>query len=177
MSPARIGLRVFAWLPRPVRRLLVRVGKPSYTVGAIGVIVEGDRILLARQSYREGWAIPGGLLDRGETPEAAVVRELWEEVGVSVVTEGDPRVVVDPRFQRVDVCFRCRLGPGVSPEEARPMSAEIVEVGWFALDDLPALQPEAVRALQLVGYGSEVSRWLRRTRPAAPSGRTDDGAS
>jgi 8-oxo-dGTP diphosphatase len=176
MSVARFALRVFAVLPKPLRRTLVRFAKPSYTVGAMGVIVDGDQVLLARQSYRGGWAIPGGLLDRGETAEAALVREVWEEVGIALVIDGDARVVVDPRFRRVDVCFRGRLGPGTARADARPMSVEIVEAAWFPLDDLPDLQPEAASALQLVGFGDEVSQWLRRTRPEAPSERRDDEA-
>jgi ADP-ribose pyrophosphatase YjhB (NUDIX family) len=170
-SFARVALRAFMLLPRWMRRLLVRVGKPSYTVGAVGVIVHDGAVLLVRLSYRKDWAMPGGLLNRGETPEAAVVRELWEEVGVAVVAGGQPGVVVDPRHRRVDVVFRCELGPGVDAGDARPRSAEILEVSWFPLDSLPALQQEAARALQLAGHVAEVSQWLRRTRSAAPWGR------
>lgn len=147
----RFALRGFARLPRPVRRRLVRAGTPSFVVGAMGVVVVDGEVLLARQSYRRGWGVPGGLLDRGEAPEAAVVRELREEAGIAVVVDGPAATVVEPRLRRVDLCFRCSPAPGADRHAARPTSPEIDEVGWFPLDALPKLQPESRTCLEAVG--------------------------
>ena len=52
--------------------------------GVAGLIVDAQgRVLLVRQTYMTGWRIPGGGIDRGETPEAALRRELKEEIGLS----------------------------------------------------------------------------------------------
>jgi 8-oxo-dGTP diphosphatase len=162
----RALLRAFSRVPRRLRRALVRLGVPSYMVGAIGVVVVDGEVLLVRQSYRRGWGVPGGLLGRGEAAEAAVVRELWEEVGLAVVVEGPPGVVIEPRSRRVDVCYRCTPTPGCDPSSAQPSSAEIDEVGWFPVTALPDLQPEARRGLQELGFAvSPLSPSLRRTRP------------
>lgn len=167
-------LRAFSRIPRRLRRSIVRLGVPSYMVGAIGAVVVDGEVLLVRQSYRRGWGVPGGLLGRREPPDTAVVRELAEEVGVAVVLDGPPAVVVEPRLHRVDICYRCSPAPGADPASARPSSAEIDEVGWFPLTALPDLQPEARRGLQELGLvtpaaagssTSPVSRRLRRTRP------------
>jgi hypothetical protein len=52
------------------------------TLGVRAVAVDGDgRVLLVRHTYLAGWWLPGGGVDKGETTQAAVVRELREEAG------------------------------------------------------------------------------------------------
>jgi 8-oxo-dGTP pyrophosphatase MutT (NUDIX family) len=52
--------------------------------GVAGVVEDSQgRVLLVRHSYKTGWALPGGGVDRGEPPAQAVLRELAEEVGLS----------------------------------------------------------------------------------------------
>ncbi|HEU0096304.1 MAG TPA: NUDIX domain-containing protein [Rhizomicrobium sp.] len=52
--------------------------------GVTGVVEDAQgRVLLVRHSYKTGWALPGGGVDRGEPPAQAVMRELAEEVGLS----------------------------------------------------------------------------------------------
>jgi 8-oxo-dGTP pyrophosphatase MutT (NUDIX family) len=150
----RGGLRLFGRLPPVVRRLLVRVWAPSYTVGAICVVVEGDRTLLVRQSYKRLWGAPGGLLDRGEQPEDAAVREVREEVGLRVEVTGTPVPMVWPKLHRVDLAYRCRLATGVTPDAAVPSSPEIEEARWFALTELPQLQHGSAEALRILGLSN-----------------------
>ena len=135
----------------------MHLGAPSYSVGAMGVVVVDGEVLLVRQSYRNGWGVPGGLLDRGERPEAAVVRELREEVGIDVVVDGAPSVVVEADVRRVDVCVRCSPAPGTDRQAVAPRSPEIDEVGWFPLDALPKLQPESRTGLAVLGLVGERS--------------------
>ncbi len=68
---------------------------PSETIRGVSAIVwHRARVLLVRRlnpPYRGIWALPGGRIEPGETPEAAVAREVHEETGIVV---GDP-VAVD----------------------------------------------------------------------------------
>lgn len=53
---------------------------------AAGVLFHsGDgRILLVQPSYKRHWDLPGGVVERGESPKAAAAREVKEELGVTV---------------------------------------------------------------------------------------------
>src|SRR4051794_31793519 len=141
-------LRIYGALPTFARRWAVRLLAPSYTVGAICHIERADGdVLLVRQAYRSRWGIPGGLLQRGEAPAAAAVREVFEEVGLRIELIGEPAVVVDADPQRIDLVFRARPLIEADADQARPSSPEIAEVRWFRADALPELQTETGQAL------------------------------
>lgn len=150
MTRRRVMVRlygVFGRLPRWVRRRLVRAFSPKYTVGAVCFVFRDDgRVLLVRHSYNRRWGTAGGLAKRREPPPAAAVREAREEVGLAIVLDDEPVVVVEPVLRRVDVVFRARPGPGEDPDSARPVSAEIVESGWFEPDALPEVSDETALA-------------------------------
>lgn len=147
----RLLLKVFARLPRGVRRRIVRTIAPAYSVGAICVI-EGDdgQVLLIRQSYRNRWGLPGGLLARGEEAADAAKREVREEVAMEIDLVGSPTVFVDAHLRRVDVIYKAR--PTSDESEPVPSSPEITAAAWFPLDALPPLQTETRTALEAVGF-------------------------
>ena len=106
------------------------------------LIRDGEgRILMVKRgpgSSRPGfWAIPAGYMDYGEEARAAGAREVLEETGL-VVEVGVP-VFVATNFHdplKVSVCIWFAgtvLGGDPIP------GSDAVELGWFALDDLPEL--------------------------------------
>jgi 8-oxo-dGTP pyrophosphatase MutT (NUDIX family) len=121
---------------------------------AAGAVFDSDgRVLLGRRSDTGNWALPGGIIDPGEEPADAAVREIFEETGVIAVPERLVSVSVAPRMtyrngdrvQYLDHTFRCRAAGG----KARVNDSESVEVGWFPLGALPALSERTLRLLQL----------------------------
>ncbi len=153
-------LRAYGRLPLSLRLAAVRLLTPSFRVGAICVVQRADgALLLVRHSYRRGWGFPGGLLKRGEAAVDGGAREALEEIGLKLDLDDNPKVVVEPRTRRVDVIYTARLPEGTDPDEPRPRSVEILEVGWFPPDGLPRLGDEAAGALVELG---------RANRPPGP---------
>src|ERR1700738_5190357 len=64
-------------------------GKPIVLVAAVALVDPDGRVLLAERppgKHLAGmWEFPGGKVQTGETPEAALIRELDEELGINVV--------------------------------------------------------------------------------------------
>lgn len=129
-----VGLRVFGALPPFLKRMLVRAGTTTYTVGCVAVVHRGDAVLLLEQPHHTSLSLPGGFLERDETPAQCLVREMREELGVEVAVRGEPQaVLVDSRARRVDLIFAVD-GTGL---EMRSASAEVQALHWVAPSSLP----------------------------------------
>lgn len=136
-------MRLFRAMPEPVRQRAVRAASPSYTLGAQAYITREDgRVLLVKAAYRWRWGMPGGLMDAGEGPEQAVVRETKEETGLDIIVDGDPVVLVETAMQRVNFIYTARPAPGADPDALEAQASEILELGWFAADELPETIPD-----------------------------------
>ena len=56
---------------------------PKRHVGCAAIFLnEKDELLIVKQSYREGWSVPGGVIDALESPHDGCVREIKEEIGL-----------------------------------------------------------------------------------------------
>ena len=145
------ALRSFGRLPKPLRRLITRAVSPSWMAGAVALIEWDGRWLMVDPVYREGWTLPGGLIDRGETPAAAIKRELVEELGIDVDVDGfEPWILMDSAMRRIDVVFRATIVGDVDPSSITIRTPELVVVGWFPPDDLPQTDREAGDVISLI---------------------------
>ena len=120
----------------------------------VAAVVEdgGGRFLVARRpagSHLAGlWEFPGGRVEPGEEPAAALVRELREELGVEAVA-GDPITFAWHRDAQRDVLL---LFYGASIRAGSPRGLEGQEVRWVSREELreldtPPADAELVRRL------------------------------
>lgn len=60
------------------------LSKYNFNIRVTGILIEDNKILLVKQrvSEKRSWSLPGGKLERGETLEQGIVREMKEETGL-----------------------------------------------------------------------------------------------
>ncbi|WP_432950033.1 NUDIX hydrolase [Kribbella sp. CA-253562] len=145
--------------PKFILALREKIGHDLLWMPGITAVVLDDReqLLLVRRADDGRWSLPAGILEPGEQPAVAIVREIHEETAVHAVVDRLVRVESLPpstypngdQVQYLDLCFRCHPVGGTP----RVNDDESLEVGWFPLADHPALHPreEACIADALAG--------------------------
>ncbi|AGZ40555.1 putative NUDIX hydrolase [Actinoplanes friuliensis DSM 7358] len=132
-----------------MKGLRARVGHDLIMFPTVSAIVLNDRgeILLGQRSDNHQWSVIAGMMDPGEQPADALVREVEEETGVQVTIERlagvalhEVTYVNGDRCHMVNTWFRCRAIGG----EARVNDSESIAVGWFAPDALPEMNAFAL---------------------------------
>ena len=108
------------------------------TLGVRGIVINPrDEVLLVRHTYVNGWHLPGGGVERGESLQTSLARELAEEG--NIVLDEEPKLHgiffnrENSQRDHVAVYFVRRFrqsGP-------RPPDREIAEARFFARDALP----------------------------------------
>lgn len=131
---------------RPMMHLYWRFARGA-TLGARGLVVDGrGRVFLVRHSYVDGWHMPGGGVETGETMLTALTRELAEEGNIKLT--GQPQlfaIYFNGRVSRRDHVALYIVRDFLQESPPVP-NREIVEHGFFALDALPADTSRATRA-------------------------------
>ena len=95
---------------------------------SVAALVTNDKgeILLVNSPWR-GWEYPGGLIEPGESFEAALKREVREESGVEIEITGFVGICKNVARDIVNIDFTARYTGG-----ELTTSEESTEVGWFA---------------------------------------------
>jgi len=107
-----------------------------------GAIVRDGKILMVKQHLENKtvWTLPGGGVEVGESPEKAVLREVWEETGLkaevlkilyeTVIHEGYGKVI--------EKCYLLNIGGqnpvlGHDPEHGKD-EQRLSKLGWFPIE-------------------------------------------
>lgn len=148
---ARLGIlpyRLLRWLAPPswLHWLGARLVNQNFLLGVLGIIEDDSgRVLLFSHTYRRlAWGFPGGWMVRGESPFAALEREVREESGLQIEARELLLVGTNTDRAKMEFVVRARVVGGAF----RP-SAEVDALRWFSLDEIPVtprLQPILERA-------------------------------
>lgn len=134
-----------------VRSLREMVGNTLLEVPTASALMfdARGRVLLVRNADGDVWTTPGGMIEPGETPADAAVREIWEETGLvvaltrivgvfggelctSTYSNGD-------RIAWISTVFEARVTGGT----LRPDHVETLDVRYFDVDEMRALKRQA----------------------------------
>lgn len=141
--PYMMALSIYRRLPRFLRLFIIRRVAPGHTVGALCLVEHEGRLLMLNQRHRRGWTFPGGLLNRGEDADVAVVREVEEETGLLIAAERPFAIVVDPSSRRVDILYWVQAdhAPAVRA------SGEALTAEWVSPADMGEVDDPTAEAL------------------------------
>ncbi|WP_306189443.1 NUDIX domain-containing protein [Streptomyces sp. MK5] len=130
--------------------------KPNSLVVAASAVVtdEEGRILLQRRRDNGLWALPGGVMEMGDSLPGTAVREVKEETGLDVEITGLVGTYTDPRHviaysdgevrRQFNVCFTARITGG-----ELAISDESMELRFIAPDQLETLPMHHTQRLRI----------------------------
>ncbi len=127
-----------------------------------GLLVSGRRVLLGhrdpgRDYYPDCWDVPGGHVEAGEEPAAALRRELDEELGVDVE---EPRRLPDATLLGPEVDFRLWVVRRWRGEAANRAPEEHDEVGWRTLAEAVTLRLAHPGLRRILASALGVEYWV-----------------
>ncbi|MGX1908234.1 NUDIX domain-containing protein [Streptomyces phaeochromogenes] len=141
---------------------IVQTPEPTSETVAAGVLLfdEQDRVLLVDPTYKAGWEFPGGVVESGEAPARAGIREVAEETGIQLVDVPSLLVVdweppVPPAYGGLRLLYD---GGRLDGDEARRMLLPGPELRAWRF----VTEEEAAGLLPPVRY--ERLRWALRAR-------------
>lgn len=123
---------------------------PRISPAVIVLIRKGKEILLARSpNFPAGlYSLIAGFVEPGESAETAVVREVREEVGVSVKNISYFGTQAWPFPNSLMIGFTAEYESG----EIQPDGIEIEDAGWFSAEELPVLPGKISISRKLIEY-------------------------
>ena len=127
-----------------LEHLRKKVGHDLLLLPSAAVAIHDNEkgLLVCKHADKRIWVVPGGLIEPGEHPADAAVRETWEETGLFVEVTcllgvyGGPDLIVDysngDRAAYIGTIFRGRIVRGTP----HPDGSEILDVRYFTREEL-----------------------------------------
>lgn len=117
------------------------------TIGVRMLLIDNEKVLLVKHTYQSGWYTIGGGVEPGEAPQQAMLRELKEEVGITLISSLQLFSVYYSRNEKRDDYIIFYIGQGGIQEPVS--SSEIADYQWFSMDQLPEdISPATYKRIQ-----------------------------
>ncbi len=129
-----------------VKELRSKIGNQVLMIPGVAAVIlnESNQLLLQKKSDGS-WSLPAGMIEPGESPSQAVIREAREETGLAVEVErvlgvfgGEGFGFAYPNGDQVEytvIMFKCQQ----TGQFAEDLDEETLELAWFSRSDMPTL--------------------------------------
>lgn len=129
-----------------LKELRSKVGNQVLMIPGVAAVIlnESNQLLLQKKSDGS-WSLPAGMIEPGESPSQAVIREVREETGLAVEVErvlgvfgGEGFGFAYPNGDQVEytvIMFKCQQ----TGQFAEDLDEETSELAWFSKSDMPTL--------------------------------------
>jgi len=107
--------------------------KHKNTVGAFGIIInKEEKVLLCHRNDYDLWNLPGGGLEKRETPWDCVIREIKEETGLNTKISHLAGIYSNPNKDQLVFVFVCNIIKG-----KLTLNKEARDLKYFSLAKIP----------------------------------------
>lgn len=149
-------LRIWKFFPQWTHILAAELLRPRFRVAVSALVFdEQRRVLLFKHTYRKlEWGIPAGSLEYGEQPVDGILREFFEETGMTVAVERLLLADSSPHIRHVSLVYLCKIISG----EFRD-SDEISEIQYFDVNSLPPMlfdEKDLIRSIHKKLFGDQL---------------------
>lgn len=110
---------------------------------AAGVLFFNDKeeLLILKPSYKDHWTIPGGVINKNESPRRAAIREVKEEIGLDIPAPEFLCVSYVPDYEEKGESLQFLFVGGVLSEEQikniKIQKEEIIDYKFIKIDEVP----------------------------------------
>ncbi|MFN1598922.1 NUDIX domain-containing protein [Vibrio harveyi] len=129
-----------------LKELRSKVGNQVLMIPGVAVVILNQNNQLLLQKKSDGsWSLPAGMIEPGESPSQAVIREVREETGLAVEVErvlgvfgGEGFGFAYPNGDQVEytvIMFKCQQ----TGQFAEDLDEETIALAWFSRSDMPTL--------------------------------------
>ncbi len=129
------------------------------TIGARALVIKNNQVLLIKHTYVLGWYTIGGGVGKKETPQEAIIRELFEEVGITVMESPTLFGIYYNDVEKRNDYIAFYIVENFEIIERKCF--EIAEKKWFSLENLPPdITPATKRRIEeYMGIRKITEKW------------------
>ena len=112
-------------------------GQRKHIEVVAAIIKKGDTILATQRGYgdlKDGWEFPGGKIEPGEAYDAALIREIKEELDVDIVVNEHVITIDYKGYEKFDLTMHCYLCSLVNDSNITLVEHEAAK--WLSKDSL-----------------------------------------